>query len=157
MGGYFYSGSTNSSGPTGSSSTHDHTSAMVTSGHSLSQSVSPLPPAAPAVKGPPRKQSTPSLQNQPSSGSSGPPLGPPLGPPQPPRSVSALQQQAQQSSHGSQPDYTQVSPAKLALRRHLSQERLAAASAEQLQGMFHHAYIIFGGIHFSLRVCFSLF
>lgn len=32
-----------------------------------------------------------------------------------------------------QPDYTQVSPAKLALRRHLSQEKLAAASAQQLQ------------------------
>nr|CAD7404996.1 unnamed protein product [Timema poppensis] len=31
-----------------------------------------------------------------------------------------------------QPDYTQVSPAKLALRRHLSQEKLAAASAQQL-------------------------
>lgn len=32
-----------------------------------------------------------------------------------------------------QPDYTQVSPAKLALRRHLSQEKLAAASAQQIQ------------------------
>lgn len=31
------------------------------------------------------------------------------------------------------PDYTQVSPAKLALRRHLSQEKLAAASAQQIQ------------------------
>ena len=35
----------------------------------------------------------------------------------------------------SQPDYTQVSPAKLALRRHLSQEKLAAASAQQLQAL----------------------
>jgi H3 lysine-79-specific histone-lysine N-methyltransferase len=34
-----------------------------------------------------------------------------------------------------QPDYTQVSPAKLALRRHLSQEKLAAASAQQLQAL----------------------
>lgn len=34
-----------------------------------------------------------------------------------------------------QPDYTQVSPAKLALRRHLSQEKLAAASAQQLQSL----------------------
>ena len=66
----------------------------------------------------------------------GPTVGPPLGPPQPPRSVTVLQQQAQQpASHsGQQPDYTQVSPAKLALRRHLSQERLAAASAEQFHG-----------------------
>ncbi|XP_046998857.1 histone-lysine N-methyltransferase, H3 lysine-79 specific isoform X1 [Schistocerca americana] len=42
-----------------------------------------------------------------------------------PRNVAALQQ----------PDYTQVSPAKLALRRHLSQEKLAAASAQQIQSL----------------------
>lgn len=41
------------------------------------------------------------------------------------RNVAALQQ----------PDYTQVSPAKLALRRHLSQEKLAAASAQQIQSL----------------------
>ncbi|XP_028176324.1 histone-lysine N-methyltransferase, H3 lysine-79 specific isoform X2 [Ostrinia furnacalis] len=34
--------------------------------------------------------------------------------------------------HISQPDYTQVSPAKLALRRHLSQERLAAPGARTI-------------------------
>lgn len=38
-------------------------------------------------------------------------------------------------SVSAQPDYTQVSPAKLALRRHLSQEKLAAASAQQLQAL----------------------
>jgi H3 lysine-79-specific histone-lysine N-methyltransferase len=38
-------------------------------------------------------------------------------------------------SLSAQPDYTQVSPAKLALRRHLSQEKLAAASAQQLQAL----------------------
>ncbi|XP_067001599.2 histone-lysine N-methyltransferase, H3 lysine-79 specific [Anabrus simplex] len=42
-----------------------------------------------------------------------------------PRNVTSLQQ----------PDYTQVSPAKLALRRHLSQEKLAAASAQQIQAL----------------------
>lgn len=42
-----------------------------------------------------------------------------------PRNITALQQ----------PDYTQVSPAKLALRRHLSQEKLAAASAQQIQAL----------------------
>nr|XP_026494778.1 histone-lysine N-methyltransferase, H3 lysine-79 specific isoform X4 [Vanessa tameamea] len=34
--------------------------------------------------------------------------------------------------HAAQPDYTQVSPAKLALRRHLSQERLAAPGARTI-------------------------
>ncbi|XP_068627031.1 histone-lysine N-methyltransferase, H3 lysine-79 specific isoform X2 [Battus philenor] len=34
--------------------------------------------------------------------------------------------------HSGQPDYTQVSPAKLALRRHLSQERLAAPGARTI-------------------------
>ncbi|KAL0901679.1 hypothetical protein ABMA27_006877 [Loxostege sticticalis] len=34
--------------------------------------------------------------------------------------------------HVAQPDYTQVSPAKLALRRHLSQERLAAPGARTI-------------------------
>ncbi|CAG9581276.1 unnamed protein product [Danaus chrysippus] len=34
--------------------------------------------------------------------------------------------------HSAQPDYTQVSPAKLALRRHLSQERLAAPGARTI-------------------------
>ncbi|XP_055906629.1 histone-lysine N-methyltransferase, H3 lysine-79 specific isoform X2 [Eupeodes corollae] len=36
-----------------------------------------------------------------------------------------LQQPSRPSSSSSQPDYTQVSPAKMALRRHLSQEKLA--------------------------------
>ncbi|XP_026758650.2 histone-lysine N-methyltransferase, H3 lysine-79 specific isoform X1 [Galleria mellonella] len=35
-------------------------------------------------------------------------------------------------AHPSQPDYTQVSPAKLALRRHLSQERLATPGARTI-------------------------
>ncbi|XP_055853121.1 histone-lysine N-methyltransferase, H3 lysine-79 specific isoform X2 [Episyrphus balteatus] len=36
-----------------------------------------------------------------------------------------MQQPSRPSSSSSQPDYTQVSPAKMALRRHLSQEKLA--------------------------------
>ncbi|XP_017782818.1 PREDICTED: histone-lysine N-methyltransferase, H3 lysine-79 specific-like isoform X2 [Nicrophorus vespilloides] len=43
--------------------------------------------------------------------------------PEPPR-ISPIQPR---SSQPEQPDYTQISPAKLALRRHLSQEKLAAA------------------------------
>lgn len=134
---YYYNGSggQNPSAPLGSSSALEHSPHMAIPSHSHSQRSSPSPSSS--VKGPPRKPNTP-LSNQQSSLPSGSPLGPPLGPPQPPRSVTALQQQGQQQPphSGGQPDYTQVSPAKLALRRHLSQERLAQASADQLHGKF---------------------
>ncbi|XP_073994483.1 DOT1 like histone lysine methyltransferase grappa isoform X2 [Rhodnius prolixus] len=62
------------------------------------------------------------------------PLGPPPPPPPPPLHA------ANHAPSMHQPDYTQVSPAKLALRRHLSQEKLAATQ----QGI--GSAIISGGI-----------
>ncbi|CAG4979271.1 unnamed protein product [Parnassius apollo] len=53
----------------------------------------------------------------------------PHGPHGPPAPYTLLEQR---HHHSGQPDYTQVSPAKLALRRHLSQERLAAPGARTI-------------------------
>ncbi|KAK9497800.1 hypothetical protein O3M35_003722 [Rhynocoris fuscipes] len=55
-----------------------------------------------------------------------PPPPPPLPPPPALNSSAPSHNLIQHSTSIHQPDYTQVSPAKLALRRHLSQEKLAA-------------------------------
>lgn len=46
-----------------------------------------------------------------------------------------LQQPTRPGSSSSQPDYTQVSPAKMALRRHLSQEKISSQQPTPMPGM----------------------